>query len=211
MGKWDPVTAPIVALAIAVLALGAAQANDSTIPCKSPPDAGASVAVHPGTQVSTTQNRQDRTCVFSINGATATSPPAQQVLDALNLFRDPSLKVLAEKDLIPGAIAALVAAPSPVKEVPRDLTAILAKVSDRLQQCLADFFNKKLPDMSLDGGIACRAVEPYVNPDAKTDLLKRTGLAVGVPTLAIALTWQGEQFSSVVYLPITMRGLPLLK
>jgi hypothetical protein len=209
MGKMDPVTA--LTIVYALLAVGTAQANDSTIPCNSPPDAGASVAVHPGTQVSTTQNHQDKTCVFSINGATARSPPTQQVLDALNFFRDPTLRFLAEKEVIPGAIAALMAAPAPVKEVPRDLIAVLARTTDRLQQCLAEFFNNKSPNMALDGGIVCRGVEPYANPDSKAELLQKTGLAVGVPTLEIALKWQGEQFSSVVYLPITMRGLPPLR
>jgi hypothetical protein len=211
MGKTHPVTALIATTACALLAFGTAQANDSTIPCNLPPDAGASVAVHPGTQVSKTQNHQSKTCVFSINGATATSPPAQQVLDALNFFRDPSPRFVTEKEVIPGAIAALMAAPSPVKEIPKDLIDVLAKATDRLQQCLAEFFSNKLPNMALEGGIVCRGVEPYTNPDTKAELLRKAGLAVGVPTLEIALTWQGQQFSSVVYLPITMKGLPPLR
>jgi hypothetical protein len=211
MGKTDRVTALIVTIACAFLAIGTTHANDSTIPCKSPPDAGASVAVHPGTQVSTTQNRQDKTCVFSINGATATSPPAQQVLDALNFFRSPSPRFLTEKEVVPGAIAALVAAPSPVKEIPKDLLAALVKTTDGLQQCLLEFFDGKLPNSALEGEIICRGIQPYANTDTKADMLRNTGLAVGVPTLEIALRWQSGQLFSVVYLPITMRGLPPIR
>src|SRR5271169_3051631 len=87
--------ASFVLLAVATLGpIVPASANDSTIPCNSPPDKGASVAVHPGTQVSTTQDYQSSTYTFAINGAVATSPPPQQVLNAVNSFRDPDLLIL---------------------------------------------------------------------------------------------------------------------
>src|SRR5262249_37852956 len=86
MGRlWGVATA---ALAVMLNATSAAQANDSTYSCSKPPDKAARVAVHPGSTVSFTQNNQDNTCTFSVNGAVATSPPPKLVIDALNVFRD---------------------------------------------------------------------------------------------------------------------------
>jgi hypothetical protein len=96
-------------------------AADSTIPYSSPPDKDASVAVHSGGQVSTIQDNQNSTCIFSINGAVATSPPSEQVIQALNEFRGGSRRYI-EPEYATLAVAALMAASAPVDEVPKDLT-----------------------------------------------------------------------------------------
>jgi hypothetical protein len=62
-------------------------ARDSTIPCRAPPDKVAFVAVREGSTVTTTQDKQNGSCTFSVNGAVATSPPANDVIRALNVFR----------------------------------------------------------------------------------------------------------------------------
>jgi hypothetical protein len=190
-----------------------ARANDSTIPCDKPPDKGSRVAVHPGTQVSTAQDYQEGTCTFSINGAVATSPPAQQVIAALNMFRDPSRLLLREPEMGQSAVAALLAAPAPVTEIPKDLTKILRDVGPQLERCLATFFGKNdLPtESSGDGAFSCRGIGPYGNAESKAEMLRTTGVAVGVPTLVIAVKWQQGRFKSVAYLPIAMVGQPALQ
>src|SRR5438270_13606200 len=97
----------VVSIFVTQVTTSAASANDSTIPCNDPPVRGASVAVHPGTQVSTTKDKQDKTCTFSINGAVSTSPPAQVVISALNTFRDPTKRFLQNPELTISALAAL--------------------------------------------------------------------------------------------------------
>jgi len=178
-------------------------ANDSTIPCKAPPDKGASVAVHPGTQVSTTQDRQNGTCTFSVNGAVATSPPAQQVLEALNILRDPSRQFVNDKDRAITVIATLSAASAPVDEVPRDMIEILAKSSGLLQQCLNVFFRQDGLPVDIGDGqtFVCKGVAPYTNVGEKREMLAGAGLAVGLPTLVISTRWGDGRFVSVVYLP----------
>jgi hypothetical protein len=135
------------------------------------------------------------------------------VVDALNVFRDSSRRYLQEPAVAVSAIAALAAAPSAEKEVPKELIELLTKETDTFYPCIkAFFFNDRVaPQRSSDGAVACRGYEPYMNTDAKAEMLRSTGIAVGVPTLAISLLWGRGQLVSVVYLPITMVGLPALR
>jgi hypothetical protein len=137
--------------ALALTPVAPARADDSTIPCNSPPEKGARVAVHQGTQVSTTQDKQNDTCTFSINGAVATSPPPQEVLAALNLFRDPAQSFLLKPESAIYAISALIAAASPVEEVPNDLPFALQRVASKLDECLKVFFGKRDLPMERSG------------------------------------------------------------
>jgi len=188
-----------------------AHANDTTIPCNSPPEKGASVAVHPGNQVSTTQDDQEKTCVFSINGAVATSPPAADVLNALNTFRDASKPYLRDPNVAVSAIAALLASAAPVDHVPPELVELLAKFTQSLRQCLGDFSSISFrPATYSEGPFTCRGIAPYTNPQEKSGMLRETGLAVSVPTIAISLVWERGRFKSAVYLPLSMVGAPRL-
>jgi hypothetical protein len=187
------------------------RANDTTISCNAPPDKGASVAVHSGNQVSKTQDRQNGTCVFSINGAVATSPPAEQVLNALNQFRDvrpPDPQQAAV------AIAALAAASAPVNEVPRELIIPLKEAEAPLAACINAFYSRAgslALQTSRDSAVSCQIQSPYREAASKKDLLEKTGVAAGVPTLVVSVNWGAGRFMSTVFLPITMLGIPPLR
>ena len=202
----------VLTSAIFILVASPAKANDTTVSCNSPPDKGAAVAVHPGTQVSVTQDSQSGTCTFAINGAVATSPPAREVISALNLFRGQSRGFLRDKDTAAFAIAALMAASSPVDDVPKDLVDALRNTAPTLMDCLSIFFEKRdLPSARPGGGaLSCRGIPPYRDKLAKHDMLRRDGTAVGEPTLEISMTWQRGRFRSKLYLPLTMLALPQL-
>jgi hypothetical protein len=184
-------------------------ANDSTIPCNSPPEKGASVAVHAGTQVTTTQDQQEKTCTFSINGAVATSPPAQQVVSALNTFRDPTKRFLQDTGVAISALATLLVAPAPVPEVPTQVVQLLTNSKERLSRCL-DFFNGKSSDEKSDR-FSCKTFEPYTSLSGKAEMLRRTGAAVDVRTLAISLEWGDGRFMSTAWLPQIITNLPPLR
>jgi hypothetical protein len=189
-------------------------ANDTTIACKSPPKESASVAFHPGTQVTYTQDKQSNTCTFSVNGAVATSPPAEQVMNALNLFRSGGkLPPLDDAKTMASAIAALLASAAPVDKVPDDLVGLLIKADKRLTGCLTDFFNKKaLPTIELNEiRFICRGLRPYGNAERKRQLVSAGESAVSEPTLMISVEWNGGRFLSALFLPqsiVAFRPLP---
>jgi hypothetical protein len=184
-----------------------ALANDTTIPCKSPPKEGASVAFHPGTQITYTQDRQNNTCTFSVNGAVATSPPANQVLDALNVFRGGGkLPPFDDVKTMASAIAALLAASAPVEKVPDELIGLIAKADKGLTRCLSEFFDKKvLPLVEFkEIRFNCKGLAPYKEAEEKAALLRQGEAAVAVPTLVISVQWQQGRFLSALYLPMTI-------
>jgi hypothetical protein len=189
-----------------------ALANDTTISCKSPPKESASVAFHPGTQVTYTQDTQKGTCTFSVNGAVATSPPAEAVLSALNLFRGGKPPPFNDIKTMAPAIAALLAAPAPVDKVPDELVSLLTK-ADGLTRCLSEFFEKRVfPSVELkELRFSCKGLEPYRNADGKAQLLQRGEPAVGVPTLMISVAWQQGRFVSALYLPLSILQMPPIR
>ncbi len=199
----------LLASAIALDLLAPCNANDSTVPCNGPPEKGASVAVHTGTQVTTTQDQLEKTCTFSINGAVATSPPPQQVISALNTFRDPTKRFLQDTEVAISALATLLVAPAPVSEVPTQVVQLLTNSKDRVSRCL-DFFNGKSPEERSDR-FSCKTFEPYTTPSAKAEMLRRTGAAVDVRTLAISLEWGDGRFVSTTWLPQIITNLPPLR
>jgi hypothetical protein len=165
--------------------------------------------VHAGTQVTTTKDQQEKTCTFSINGAVATSPPAQQVISALNTFRDPTKRFLQDTGLAISALATLLVAPAPVPEVPTPVVQLLTNSRDLLSRCL-DFFSGKSPEERSDR-FSCKTFEPYTSPGAKAEMLRRTGAAVDVRTLAISLEWGDGRFVSTAWLPQVITNLPPLR
>ena len=191
-----------------------ALADDSVVSCASPPKKAASVAVHRGNQVSFTQDTQDNTCTFSVNGAVAKSPPPHLVLGAVNLFRNRALLFQKDPKETARAVAALLAAAAPVDDVPGDLTSILDGAVTKLMSCLNDFFEsdgRRQPSIftNMPGGdFDCQGISPYTNENMKHGMLDKTGIAVGSPTLMIKVVWRGGRFTSVTFLPINMRGLP---
>lgn len=198
------------ALSIALPAL----ANDTTVPCKSPPKESASVAVHAGTQVTHTQDTVNGTCTFSVNGAVATSPPAEKVLDALNLFRGAGKPPpLSDIKTMAPAIAALLAAAAPVNEVPEELVKVFLKGAPGLTRCLSEFFEKRvLPSIEpKEFGFGCKGLEPYKDADSKAQMIRRGEPAVAVPTLMISVEWGQKRFVSVLYLPLIIVQLPPLR
>lgn len=203
----------LLALVGSMCVSSAGSASDSTIPCNSPPSSGASVAVHRGTQVSTTQDRQKNTCTFSINGAVATSPPPHLVLEALNTFRDPQARYLIDRSLAVNSISALAAAGAPVNEVPRQLVSIVERAGQQLELCLDAVFRRQAAEFQpLEAAnFRCQALPVYSDDQSKRAMLERTGVAVSSPTLAVSIDWGDGRFRSVVYLPALMRGLPPLR
>jgi hypothetical protein len=199
----------VASIVVTPMVVSAASANDSTIPCKAPPDKGANVAVHAGTQVTTTQDNQEKTCTFAINGAIATSPPAQQVISALNTFRDPAKRFLQEPEVAISALAALLVAPSPVPEVPSEVVQLLRNSRETLSRCL-DFFYGKSPEEKTNR-FSCKSFEPYTSSGAKAEMLRSTGVAVDVRTLSISLEWNDRRFVSTVWIPQIIIGLPPLR
>lgn len=204
--------AAAVILVVASLAATPVRANDTTIPCASPPEKGASVAVHPSSQVSKTQDVPNGTCTFSINGAVATSPPAEQVMRALNLFRDKHLTYLEDNDVAVQSTAALLAAATPLPEVSESLVADLRRVAPLLQTCLKEFFLKRVPTRQAAVGdrFTCMSLEPYLDEKSKDQMLAEGRAAVGEPTLQLTVKWQGDKFISTLYLPIEIVGMPAL-
>ncbi|MBS0248434.1 MAG: hypothetical protein JSR61_17600 [Proteobacteria bacterium] len=199
----------LIAICIFVSFAASAFANDSTIPCNAPPDSGASVAVHPGTQVSTTQDKQKKTCIFSINGAVATSPPANDVLQALNEFRDPKQRFAQDPKLAAFSVAALAASTAPVGKVPPELIDALTKDSQVLMKCLTNLSASHFSTETYRGGdISCVGIRAYQSAQEKTALVQKRAAAVSVPTLAISINWGKGRFYSTVYLPTTMIGAP---
>ncbi|MBW7973553.1 hypothetical protein [Bradyrhizobium sp. BR 10289] len=193
-----------------------ASANDTTIPCAAPPDKGASVAVHPGSQVSKTQDRQSGTCVFSINGAVATSPPAQQVISAVNFLRDPDRPMLRDSKSLSYSLATIMAASAPVNEVPNDLINLLSNSSERLTACVTKFFSSggagdtEPRDPVNSDTVVCFAASAYEDERTKHAILEKGSIAAGLPTLAISATWGNGRFASTVFLPIVTPGQPRL-
>ncbi|MDA9465229.1 hypothetical protein [Bradyrhizobium sp. CCBAU 53415] len=203
----------VAVLAILTASCIGASASDTTIPCAGPPDKGASVAVHPGSQVSKTQDRQSGTCVFSINGAVATSPPAGQVLEAINFVRKPDKPMLRDPKGLAVALASLMAASAPVNQVPDELISALIRSSERVSACARGFFSSNdgkfnQPDQGKDDPITCAAAPTYSDERGKHEILERGEIAAGLPTLAISATWGSGRFVSTVYLPIVTPGQP---
>jgi len=212
MGLWPVTATALLTSAMAIGLAGPCNANDSTIPCKGPPDKGAYVAVHAGTQVTTTQSKPDQTCTFAINGAVATSPPPQDVINALNTFHDPTRQFLREDERTISALATLLVSPAPVNEVPREVIQLLTNFRPRLMSCLASFFDNKLPEDRSDAPrFSCAGFQPYTNSESKAAMLRSTGVAVGVPTLAISLEWGDHRFISTAWLPLIITELPRLR
>jgi len=209
MSFWPVAT---TAFLVSAMVIVPCNANDSTIPCKGPPDKGAYVAIHAGTQVTTTQNKQDQTCTFAINGAVATSPPAQDVINALNTFRDPSRRFLHEDERTISALATLLVSPAPVNEVPKEVVQLLTNFKPRLTSCLASFFGNKMPEDKSDAPrFSCVGFQPYTDSGSKAAMLESAGVAVGVPTLAISLEFGDRRFVSTAWLPSVIIGLPPLR
>jgi len=214
MNVFRPAIAVLLYLAGGLAGAGWALANDTTIPCKSPPKEGASVAFHPGTQVTYTQDRQNNTCTFSVNGAVATSPPAAQVLNALNLFRGGGKSPPFEDvKTMASAIAALLAASAPVENVPEELLFRLTKADRGLAQCLKEFFDKKvLPSVEFkEIQFSCRGLAPYAGAEAKAQSIRNGEPAVGVATLMISVEWQQGRFRSALFLPVTIVQMPPIR
>jgi hypothetical protein len=212
MRFWPIAATALLASAVAIGLVIPCDANDSTIPCNGPPDKGAYVAVHAGTQVVTTQSKQDQTCTLAINGAVATSPPPQDVINALNTFHDPTRRFLREDERTISALAILLVSPAPVKEVPKEVIQLLTNFRPRLMSCLASFFDGKLPEDRSDAPrFACAGFQPYTNSESKAAMLRSTGVAVGEPTLAISLEWGDHRFVSTAWLPLIITELPPLR
>jgi hypothetical protein len=208
---WPVVPTALLVSAMAIGLVVPCNANDSTISCAGPPDKGAYVAVHAGAQVSTTQSKNDETCTFAINGAVATSPPPQDVINALNTFHDPTRRFLREGERTISALATLLVSPAPVNEVPREVIQLLTNFRPRLMSCLASFLDNKLPeDRSDSPRFFCVGFQPYTNSASKAAMLKSTGAAVGVPTLAISVEWGDHLFVSTAWLPLVIFELPPL-
>lgn len=188
-------------------------ANDTTVSCKSPPKESANIAFHPGTQVTFTQDKQNNTCTFSVNGAVATSPPSEQVLGALNLFRGGKQLPFNDIKTMATAIAALLAASAPVDKVPDELVSLLTKADKGLTGCLSGFFEKKvLPSIEFkEIRFSCKGLAPYRDAEGKAQLIRRGEPAVGVPTLVISVEWQQGRFLSALYLPLTMVEMPPIR
>jgi hypothetical protein len=174
--------------------------------------------VHPGTQVSKTQDRQTGLCIFSINGAVATSPPPRQVIDAINFLRDRSRPMMRDPKGFVAAIAAVMAASAPAEEVPQELIAILNEFGGRLTECVNRFFSADAPRgtdpdqraQASDTPVTCTAIAAYTDERAKHEIVAGGGTAVGIPTLAIAARWAGGRFVSTAYVPIVTPGQPPL-
>lgn len=205
--------AALLVLLAALMGARPGLANDTTIPCKSPPKESASVAVHAGTQVTFTQDKQNNTCTFSINGAVATSPPADQVIGALNVFRGAGKPPpLDDNKILAQAIAALLSAPAPVDTVPEELVLLLTK-SAALTRCLSEFFYKGgLPSVDpKENRFACKGLAPYGDAREKARLIGKGEPAVGVPTLVISVEWHQGRLVSALYLPLTIIQLPPIR
>lgn len=203
----------VAVMAILATSCVGASASDTTIPCAAPPDKGASVAVHPGSQVSKTQDRQSGTCVFSINGAVATSPPAGQVIEAINFVRKQDRPMLRDPKGLSVALATIMAASAPVNEVPDELISALIRWSERVSACAGRFFSSgdgkfNQPDQANDDPITCFATPTYSDERGKREILERGETAAGLPTLAISARWRSGRFVSTVYLPIVTPGQP---
>jgi hypothetical protein len=157
---WD-----VALLAFLVMSLPSpVRANDTTVPCKNPPDKSASVAVHPGSQVSSTQDKQEKTCVFSINGAVATSPPAVDVINAVNTFRDATKPYLTEQSRAVSAVATLLAVAAPVERVPSELLELMNKFAPSLTKCLVGLSPGTFSTERYgEGPFSCRGIAPYSN------------------------------------------------
>jgi hypothetical protein len=196
------VRASILAVAFAFSATSPmARANDTTIPCASPPDKGASVAVHPGSQVSKTQDHQNGTCIFAINGAVATSPPPRQVLDAINFVRDSSRRMMEDPKGFANALAAIMAASAPVDQVPTELASILTSSASDLTECARRFFSSEKieqPAVASPSAVICYSVSAYADERDKHEILGRGGTAVGIPNLVVSAIWGGRRFLSRV-------------
>jgi hypothetical protein len=91
------------------------------------------------------------------------------------------------------------------------LTQVLSRFEAPLKECLSALSPGRFTTRTFgEGDFSCRGIDAYRNPEEKAALLERNGIAVSVPTLAIAVDWRGGRFHSVIYLPVTMVGAPPL-
>ena len=124
-------------------------AKDVTFSCSDPPDKSARVAVVEGSTVNKTQDKNEKTCTFSVNGAKAESPSAEALLDGVNSFREgaPIVKELGRKVVENLAYAML--ATAPVTEIPKDFAEFLRTNAEKVADCLQQFFKGGDPGVSL--------------------------------------------------------------
>lgn len=168
-----------------------ALAKDVTFVCSDPPDKSARVAVVEGSTVNKTQDKNQKTCTFSVNGAKAESPNEQALLAGVNSFREgaPIIKELEKKAIENLAYAML--ATAPVSDIPKDFGEFLRTNSKRLEDCLRQFlFDGANPSISL------------------TSQFENTGSCkrYDAPNyLEISITWDRGRFISSLYV---YRGTP---
>jgi hypothetical protein len=135
----------LTAMTILLLAIPDVFARDVTFSCSDPPDRSARVAVVEGATVNKTQDKNEKRCTFSVNGAKAESPSATAIFDGVNSFRKgaPIIADLSRKSVDNLAYAMLVTAP--VSEIPNDVRSFLTENAERLADCLQRFFSGSEP------------------------------------------------------------------
>jgi hypothetical protein len=171
-------------------------ARDVTFSCSDPPDRSARVAIAEGATVNKTQDRNEKRCSFSVNGAKADSPGAEALLEGVNSFRQgaPIVGELGKKSVDNLAYAML--ATAPVSEIPKEFADFLQRNSGALADCVQGFFKGSDPNITLTSTFGnsgyCRRYE-------------------APQYLEITITWSNGRFVSSLYVHRMAPNLPRIK
>src|SRR5215475_11171935 len=111
----------VLAFLICLLGMGTSALAD-TYSCGDPPDKLAKVGVSSSSSVSMTQDKSAKECRISVNGVTVGSPPQNQVLQAVNQFRNRGIALQEIEsrgiDNYLNSLALILMAAAPVSQVP---------------------------------------------------------------------------------------------
>jgi hypothetical protein len=120
-------------LLAAAVSLAPVDAKTKTYLCDASPRQAA-VGVAAGAAVSTTADRANSECRFSVNGEPVGSPPRDLVINAYNVLRSgQALQRIQSGDVDVLAFALL--ASSPLREVPNNLVGLLRRYREGLVRC----------------------------------------------------------------------------
>jgi hypothetical protein len=167
---------------------------------------GARLGVFRNNAVNVVIDSGRKECRFSVNGATAGSPPLDKVLEGFNAIADRSMVGLLKEGRREPLANALLAA-SRLDGVPGNLLTRLSDFSQQLVNCFSDFADGKIGFLVIKEDLMSCAV---VGPRREVVKIRQLSVVNDGPQLQLMMVL-GEE-TMFLFVPLNYRqGLPPLR
>jgi hypothetical protein len=144
-------------------------------------DNEAKLGVNSRDAVSITEDKNDKKCYFSVNGASVNVSMKAKIAAGFDSISTRSIIEKLDEGEISFLAYALLAS-APVEDIPDKMREILHSHSGKLSKCLADFFlRNETPKELKSERVQCRVLQ---KGDGEQ-------IFVTIPTLEIAVQWDG--------------------